>query len=177
MACIAGAEVTALTDQPTQALRAKELGAVSTISRAQAESDAQSEARFDIVIGTTNTWRDWRTALRLAGQRGVVACLGFPGRGEAAPPFNPLDSQYFYMKQLRLEAVGLSPERSDTRGNLRYNERDNLAFLLKLIETGRLQPAKLISGRYSGLDIPKAYEDLSSRRQSPVTYLLEWNRE
>jgi threonine dehydrogenase-like Zn-dependent dehydrogenase len=90
------------------------------------------------------------------------------------PTVNPLDSQHFYVKQLRVEAVGLSPERPDSRGFLRFNERDNLAFIASRISAGVLDPTPIISGSYPGRDIQRAYDDLVSRRESPVTYLLDW---
>lgn len=176
MAAMAGADVYALSDQAVPRDLALKMGAKGVFARAdEAAVKVALGGGADVVISTVNGWADWQAALRLAGQNGVIACLGFPGRGQEAPQLNPLDSQYFYMKQLRIEAVGWSPEIDDSRGFLRFNERANIAWLAGLIERGRLDPSLLISGRYQGTDIARAYNDLIARVGSPITYLLDWS--
>lgn len=169
MAAAAGAEVIALSDHPNPADKARALGARAILTR----SDPLPPA--DVTILTTNTWADWDRALEATAAHGTIAVLGFPGRGQASPDRNPLASEHFYVKQLRIEAVGLSPEVNDARGFLRFNERDNLAWIGARIADGRLDAGQLISGRYAGTDIAQAYEDLWARRGDPITYLLEWN--
>lgn len=175
MARIAGAEVVAVSSQSTPRAIAKGYGAMDCFGRN--EADALVEALgggADVVISTTNGWDDFGLALRIAGQNGVIACLGFPGRGQPPGEFNPLDSQYFYMKQLRIEAVGWSPEHDDSRGFNRFNERANTAFLAGLIESGRLDASPILSGRYPGASIAQAYADLDGRKDDAITYLLDW---
>lgn len=176
MAAIAGADVYALSDQTVPSERALRMGANGVFARVdEAALKAVLGGGADVVISTVNGWDDWQAALRLAGQNGVIACLGFPGRAQGAPDTNPLDSQYFYMKQLRIEAVGWSPEVDDSRGFLRFNERANIAWLAGLIERGRLDPSLLISAHYRGANIARAYDDLIARAGSPITYLLDWS--
>ncbi|GIZ51303.1 zinc-dependent alcohol dehydrogenase [Noviherbaspirillum aridicola] len=177
MAALAGARVFALSDQAQPAALARQMGAEAVFGRAElpALKQALGPDLADVVVSTTNGWSDWEAALQAAGRMGVIAVLGFPGRGEAPPGFNPLDSQHFYMKQLRIEAVGMSPERPDSRGFCRFNERANLDYLAGLIAAGRLDPTPIISGTYAGTDIGRAYADLIARRSSPITYLLTWN--
>lgn len=169
MASAAGAEVTALSDHPGPAAKALALGAVAVATR----SDPLPPA--DITVVTTNGWADWDRALAATAPMGTIAVLGFPGRGQGAPERNPLASEHFYVKQLRIEAVGLSPSANDAQGFLRFNERDNLAWIASRIADGRLDADQLISGRYAGSDIARAYEDLWERRGDPITFLLEWN--
>lgn len=177
MAALSGAVVVGLSDQAASRERALALGARAAVGRGglQAVRDGLGGQAADVVIATTNGWADWHTALEAAGNRATVAVLGFPGRGEPAPERNPLDSQHFYMKQLRLEAVGMSPERLDSRGFTRFNERDNIAYLAGEIVAGRLVPSALVSGTFRGADIEAAYEALGARRGAPITYLLKWN--
>lgn len=179
MASLAGATVFGLSDQPHPQRIAKALGATGVYGRAElgALRDALTDGLADVVITTTNGWDDWAIALQMAAPLGTIASLGFPGRGQAPGSFNPLDSQYFYAKQLRIESVGLSPERSDNRGFARFNERDNLKYLADQIVCGRLNPAMLVSGRYPGAQIEQAYKDLLARKNSPVTYVLQWHQE
>jgi D-arabinose 1-dehydrogenase-like Zn-dependent alcohol dehydrogenase len=178
LAHLAGAEVHVVTDHGRPAELALELGADNVLSRASARDLAKvaGNGGADIVVLTTNGWNDWHLAMEAAAPFGTIACLGFPGRGEPMPSFNPLDSSLFYMKQLRIEAVGMSPERNDSRGFLRFNERDNLAWLAAKISEGTLKADLLISGRFDGVDIAKAYDHLERRVGSPVTYILDWNR-
>lgn len=172
MARLAGADVFAVSSQDAPAKLAERYGARTVYPRDDAALD---DLAADVVITTTNGWADMGLALRAAGQNGTIACLGFPGRGEPLPQNNPFDSRYFYMKQLSVEAVGWSPEHNDSRGFNRYNERDNIAYLAGLIESGRLDPAPILSGRYPGEDIARAYADLDARKDNAVTYLLDWN--
>lgn len=176
MAALAGARVFALSDQTGPASIALQMGAEAVFTRKELSSLTESIGPdlADLVVSTTNSWSDWQLALQLAGQQGMVAVLGFPGRGEPLPPSNPLDSQYFYMKQLRIEAVGISPERPDSRGFCRFNERANIDYIANLITRGRLTPSMLVSDCYAGANVHQAYLDLLARRSSPITYLLQW---
>lgn len=178
MANAAGGVVTALSDQPEPSALALKMGARAVHGRRDEDAlKLTLQGGADVVITTTNAWSDWEIALKAVAMRGTIACLGFPGRGEAPGTFNPLDSRYFYAKQLRIESVGLSPELPDSRGYLRFNERDNLRYIVDQIATRRLQPELLISGTYAGADIQRAYDDLLARKNSPITYLLAWNKE
>jgi hypothetical protein len=80
------------------------------------------------------------------------------------------------MKQLHIQAVGWSPETNDSRKFNNFNEKANLEFILNRIERNALDPSKLISGVYAWEDLSKAYEDLSVRIDSPITYILEWKK-
>lgn len=179
MASMCGAVVFGLSDHASSRALAVRVGAAGAGGRGDlaAVRAGLGGQLADVVISTTNDWADWRLALEAAAPRGTIAVLGFPGRGQPAPEFNPLESQSFYMKQLRIEAVGLSPEHADSRGFTRFNERDNLAYLAGQIMAGRLDPVLLVSGTYRGVDIARAYDDLDTRRNSPITYLLTWNED
>ncbi|WP_083825545.1 zinc-dependent alcohol dehydrogenase [Citromicrobium sp. JLT1363] len=176
MAALAGARVYALSGHQKPADIAKQYGASGVFSRDREDAlaDALGEGA-DIVVATTNGWDDFALALRLTAKNGMIACLGFPGRNEQPGEFNPLASEYFYTKQLRIEAVGASPLENDARGFIRFNQRDNIAFLASAIEDGRLDPQPILSGTYRGEDIAQAYADLDQRKDDAITYLLEWN--
>jgi len=172
LAARAGATVTALTAHLRAAELAQAMGAHQVMARGDTQALAALQA--DIVITTTNGWADWDLALRAAARRGCIAVLGFPGRGEPPPASNPLDARQFYAKQLRIEAVGMAAELPDSRGLLRFNERDNLQWLAGELHAGRLPAEALISGRYAAARIEDAYRALLTREGSPVTYLLDW---
>ena len=168
-AVLAGADVTALSDQAAPSQIAEAYGARAVIGR---EKDASG---FDVIISTTNGWSDFDFALRAAAQNATIACLGFPGRDDPPRDFNPLRAEHFYNKQLRIEAVGFSPLENDARGFARFNVRDNMTFLAGAIEDGRLNPGLILSGRYRGSDIAQAYTDLEKRKDDAVTCLLDWS--
>lgn len=179
MAALSGARVVAVSDQPLPQRLAMEFGAGTVGPRAELAGirAALTETLADVVITTSNSWHDWEIALQLAGKRATIAVIGFPGRSEAPGAFNPLDSRYFYAKQLRIEAVGVAPERADGHGFLRFNERDNLNYLAELIVSGRLKPASLALATYPGNDVERAYRDLLARNTGALTYLLRWKQE
>lgn len=178
LANLAGADVFAVTDQDHPANLAVDMGAKAVFRRSAVESFTAEggETVPDTVVLTTNSWKDWKLAMDSVAMFGTVACLGFPGRGEPLPSFNPLDSSLFYMKQLTLQAVGMSPEKNDSRGFLRFNERDNLKWLAQKISDGSLNAAPLISGRFDGTHIEMAYAHLEKRVGSPISYVLDWNQ-
>ena len=179
MASLAGADVVGISDHPVPAGIARGFGASAVYSRAEFERMLESPGHelADVVVATTNAWTDWDIALKAAAQRGTIAVLGFPGRGAEPPQLNPLDSRYFYTKQLRIEAVGLSPEKPDDRGFTRYNVKANLAFIVQRIVAGDLDAAALVSGTYPGAEIERAYQDLLARNSSPITYTLRWSQD
>jgi len=176
-AVLAGARTFALSNHAVPTTIAKHYGAEAVFSRNELSDlhEKLGTELADVVIVTTNGWHDWEIALKMVAQLGVIAVLGFPGRGDNDLCKNPLDSQYFYTKQIQIKAVGSSPEFRDSRGFCRFNERDNIKFLAKLIIDKNLDPKPLISGMFNGMDIESAYLKLISRESSPLTYLLKWN--
>lgn len=176
MASMAGAQVFALSDHEHLAYVAMKFGAQGVFSRNDLEAMTArlGPGLADVVVSTTNSWPDWQTALRCAGMQATIGVLGFPGRGVAPPSVNPLDSQHFYVKQLRIEAVGMSPKQPDGRGFCRFNERDNIDFVATQINQGRLNASLLVSGCYGRADARQAYRDLLGRRSSVITYQIKW---
>jgi D-arabinose 1-dehydrogenase-like Zn-dependent alcohol dehydrogenase len=175
MASIGGAQVTGLTEHARAAKLAVELGAKSTFTRHEL-LDKNQENSFDIVILTTNTWSDWDLAMKYVAMRGTIATLGFPGRSESPGKYNPLDSQYFYAKQLRIESIGYSPEFPDSRGFLRFNEKDNLKYIVGLITSNTLNPKALIAKEIQSENLEVAYRELLDKKLSPLTYILRWKK-
>ena len=175
MARLAGADVVGVSDQPALAAHARAAGAQWAGARgALADAPTWCKAGADTVIATTNAWDDWQLALETAGTMATIAVLGFPGRGQPAPAANPLDSRHFYTKQLRIEAVGMAPERRDARGFLRFAEPDNLAFILSLLADGRLNAAPYTAWQRPASELAATYAALETRAQGQLTSLLLW---
>ena len=172
-----GLDVYGISNQSNLHSVAKDFGAKRCFSRDNFSSiyEQLDSVLVDTVISTTNSWADWELCLKLVRSRGNIGVIGFPGRGESAPLNNPLDSQYFYDKQLTIQCLGLAPEQDDSRNHLRYNEKSNMKFLLDEISLGKLIPNKLVSGIWPWQDIETAYNKINSREDSPITFLLRWS--
>ena len=174
----AGAKVYAVSDQPVPSEIAKQLGARDVFRRENFKTleNLLGNRLSDNVISTSNSWEDWDLALKIAGRNSCIGVIGFPGRGQSPPENNPLDSQYIYDKQLKIKAVGHAPEENDTRKFLKFNQKDNLSFILSEIEHGHLNPELIISGMFNWDKLEDAYKGLISRENSPITYGLEWKK-
>lgn len=176
MAARSGAIVSCVSNHSKPADIAHAYGAQSVFKREELDKLLKDDnySGVDVVIVTTNSWADWQLSLKSVNQLGTIAVLGFPGRGEPPCVENPLPSEFFYLKQLRIEAVGMSPKLSDSRGFCRFNEQNNIGFISGEIIDGKLNPRLLVSGCFHYRHIGKAYRALKSRENSPVTFLLNW---
>jgi len=135
---------------------------------------APDSAGHDVVILTTNGWDDWRLALTLARKGGRIICLGFPGRGQALPMFNPLASEYLYEKQLTIAACGHVADLEATEIDVRFTLKRNMAYLLDCIRTRRLPAADLVAGRLACSSLAEGYRMLETRRNAAGTLILDW---
>ena len=173
---MAGGNIYGITNHQIPKQKALEMGAIEIFSRKEIEilKSKLGTRLADVVITTSNDWHDWKIALDIAGIHSKISVLGFPGRGSDDIPFNPLDSRFFYDKQLQIHAVGISPENNDSRGFLKFNEKDNLNFILKEIARKNIDPNMIISEERPWKDLNYVYETLLSRKGSPITFILNW---
>jgi len=161
LAASLGASVDAYSNRAPARQLARELGAAGAHARAEGANGASA----DLVVTTSNRWDDWHLALALARDGAAISVLGFPGRGQPAPGFNPLDSRYFYDRQLRVLACGKAP---------REARRESCAFLLAQIASGRLPAGRLIDGVSPWQELGAVYEELSRRQERQMTRILQW---
>ena len=131
-------------------------------------------AGLDLVITTSNRWEDWALALRLARKGGTICVLGFPGRTEPEPPLNPLDSQFFYDRQLTIHACGQSPDLDVSAHDLRFTVKRNCEFLLHQIVAGKLPARRLIASVQPWERLPEIYDQLAHRTSHGLTCVLQW---
>ena len=162
MARAAGARVVAVSHRDRALAQARCFGADET---RRIDDPGNTEADADVVITTSNDWDDWLLALRAARRGGTIAVLGFPGRGQPPASFNPLDSQYFYDKQLTVMAVGQTGDAELAR---------NMAHLLELIAAEKLPALALARDVRPAGELQAAYEDLLRRPDDVLTYVLQW---
>jgi NADPH:quinone reductase-like Zn-dependent oxidoreductase len=129
----------------------------------------------DIVVTTVNSWSAWRTSLDLVRAFGRIAVLGFPGRGERVPDFNPLASEPFYTKQPTIISAGLAAG-PDTwgGGDSAQHCRQNMAFLLGLMQSQRLPLGNLISHEVPWSELETIYRLAADGDKDLVMAVLRW---
>ena len=178
LASLGGGNVFAFSGHEAGRARGVQAGARAAFSpddgwaeRLTAETDGTG---IDIVVTTSSDWQDWQLALQVARREGVIAVLGFPGRGAPPPAFNPLASNYFYFKQLRVMACGFSPESDVPAYDVRFTLKRNMSYLLGLIASGRLNTEMLVTETRSWRDIESVYRRLIAREPGLVTAALQW---
>jgi threonine dehydrogenase-like Zn-dependent dehydrogenase len=176
---LGGGRVAGFSDQPGALGRIAEFGAWGCFEKSggQVVADylkATSQDGADLVLLTSDRWDDWLLALQLARKRGIVSIIGFPGRGQEAPAFNPLDSQYVYDKQLCLQASNHKGEKEVTEDQALRIRRRNCRYLLDMIEAGKLPARSLISGESEWSELANVYEQLMVQRGGALSHLLHW---
>ncbi|MAO34213.1 MAG: zinc-binding dehydrogenase [Flavobacteriales bacterium] len=175
---MAGGKVYAITNHDIPRRIALKMGANEVFSRNDIPvlKSLLGSRLADAVITTSNAWSDWEVALDVAGMKGKICIIGFPGRGSEDIPFNPLDSRYLYHKQLQLQAVGHAPENNDSRHFLKFNEKDNLKFILEEMDKKNIDPSLIISGEKPWSELGDVYKTLLTRDGSPLTFILNWDQ-
>jgi threonine dehydrogenase-like Zn-dependent dehydrogenase len=165
----AGANVTGFSNHTDLDERTRAFGMQKIVGKSEPNSDG-----FDVVITTSNRWDDWRLALSLARRGGTIVVLGFPGRGEPPPDFNPMGSQWFYDKQLTITACGHTPSADVEAIDLRFTLKRNCTFLLKEILDRRLPAAQLIDEVRPAAELAKIYTEFTIDRRQGRTVVLDW---
>ena len=129
---------------------------------------------MDIVVNTSDAWSDYLLSVQLARRGGVLVLLGFPGRDDPQPPFNPLASQYLYDKLLSVRQAGHVADADVPAHEVRFTLRRNLVYLHGLIQSGTLDVSPLLAWRVSWRELASVYDGLVRRRPGTCTALLEW---
>jgi threonine dehydrogenase-like Zn-dependent dehydrogenase len=132
------------------------------------------ETGIDVLVTTSNSWKDWRIALKIPGKKGKICVLGFPGRTDPIPDFNPLDSSSFYDKQLNIIGCGYTPQTSLPPEDIRFNLKRNCRYLLDQIQKGALPAEKIISAIVDWTEIEDLYQALTKRKKGLITAVLKW---
>lgn len=174
-----GGNVHAFSDQVDGRNLALDLGALDAWPKDLTDTPKAVTAKaggagLDLVVTTSNRWEDWALALRLARKGGTICVLGFPGRTQPVPPFNPLDSQFFYDRQLTIHACGQSPDLDVSAHDLRFTMKRNCEFLLQQIVAGKLPARRLIGSVQPWKKLPEIYDQLAHRTGHGLTSVLQW---
>ena len=173
-----GGEVYAFSNQSNKLDLAYEFGADKVFRKS--EPDLKSKIReltdggVDLVVSTSGSWDDWRLAISIARKEGTVCVIGFPGRTQPIPDFNPLDSQYFYDSQLRIISCGFTSQLDVPSNEIRFNIKRNCKFLLNRVIQKKLPAGKLISTVVPWRDLQGVYEAMADRDPTLITSVLKW---
>lgn len=174
-----GARVAAIANSPIRCQMAMEAGAHAAGLSDDAGLPDTLRGVFgttgaDLVILTANTWASYRLSMEIVRPLGRVSILGFPGRGEPRPEFNPLDPRWIYAKQLTLLGSGLSARLECGPEDLRFNLRRNLEYILDLMARGELRLEPVISHRLPAERMHEAYEMAKAHSKSLVAAVFDW---
>lgn len=161
VASLFGCQIVAVSEHASAAALARARGA-QVHGRASAQAMPEGEG-CDLVLVTTNSWRDWDLALSMTRYGAVVSVIGFPGRAGDTPRANPLDSRYFYDRQLSLISAGKAGFAAG-----------DLAQILEWIAAGRIDPKALIAAVHPAADLAGAYRALQAGARAPGTVVLDW---
>lgn len=173
-----GGNPMALGNDTFRLAKAREMGASESFDVFDPELPEKLSATsggngIDLIVTTANTWAAWRTALLISRFQTRIAVLGFPGRSEGLPPFNPLDSEHFYDKQLSIYGAGLT---EDAGASISPRLRENMQTILELIEKGRLDLAPLATHRTPWHQLSTIYEAAANHDKSLIGGLLDWTK-
>lgn len=171
VAAAMGARVTAIGNSPFRNALATAMGAGAAITSGDAEVE---NLKSDLVVLTANPWAAYRDAIAAARHGGRISILGFPGRAQAPPGFNPLDASWLYAKQLTLMGSGFSPRTSAEPHEVAFNLRRNLELIFDYMRSGRLPLERIITHRMPWREMRDAYDLALGRSKEMAAAVFEW---
>lgn len=181
VAAALGAHVVALGNDDYRLKKAAELGARASLRSDDPNLKQQIEAAtagvgIDLLVTTANSWESWRTALDIPRQQGRIAVLGFPGRSEGPPSFNPFDPFRFHSKQLTVYAAGSVPESHVAPNEIRFTLQRNMKMLLRLVGETRLSLDRLITHCVPWHELRQIYELAGRKDKTMIAAVLDWGK-
>lgn len=181
VAAAVGARVIALGNDEFRMMKAVELGASACLCSDDPTLNQKIESvtdgrGIDLLITTANSWEAWRIALEVPRHQGRIAVLGFPGRAEGPPQFNPFDPFLFYSKQLTVFAAGCVPEGHVNAREAPFTLRQNMRMLLRLMEDGRLSLGSLVTHCVPWHELSQVYKASCRKDKSMIAAVLDWSK-
>lgn len=175
-----GARVAGISNSNLRSQLALSLGASSSFESDEIDLESKlkaslGEAGADIVILTANSWSAYRTSMDIVRYGGRVSLVGFPGRAQPLPDFNPLDPRWIYGKQLALYGAGFASLLDCSPSDIRFNTRRNLRYVLDLMSDHNPKLGTVISHRLPALRMREAYELASEHSKNLVAAVFDWS--
>jgi 2-desacetyl-2-hydroxyethyl bacteriochlorophyllide A dehydrogenase len=156
-----GARTIAVANSRLRADAAMQVGA----HEAYVSGEDTMPSGVNVVILTANTWEAFRASVDMADYGGRVAIVGFPGRGQPPPQFNPIDQHWMYLKQLTLMGAGQSQP---------AERRQNLENILGWMASGALQLEPIITHRLPAERMREAYELARLHSKELMAAVFDW---
>lgn len=170
-----GANVEAVANHPRRLDLARAMKAQQAWDAASFDAASIFSGRgADVIVLTANTWPAYRSALEAAAPSGRIALLGFPGRAQPQPDFNPLDARWIYGKQLTVAGAGSASRTECGPEEIRFNVRRSLEDILCRLADKRLDFAPLISHRIPASSLRDGYELALAHDKSLTAAVFLW---
>ena len=129
---------------------------------------------LDIIINSSNSWNDWLFAMQAVNKCGTIVNMGFPGRDEPLPNFNPLDPRYFYMKNVTIKALTYLNDSDIGPCDFRFSIKRNLLYILDMINQNKLNANEIISSEIEFQDLKEQYENYLRKESHLLTTIINW---
>ncbi len=174
-----GAKVVGISNSQIRSESALELGAHAAFLVEDQDiheklKEVFGEVGTDIVVLTANPWNAFRLSMEIVRYAGRVSILGFPGRAQEPPDFNPMDPRWVYGKQLTLLGAGFAPKADCRPEDLRFNTRRNLQYILDLMAFYHPGIKSVISHHLPASRMQEAYELAKEHSKSLVAAVFDW---
>lgn len=166
-----GARVTAIGNSEFRNQLALQMGADRLLLSGSA---AINDLKADLVVLTANPWPAFKDSVNAARYGGRISILGFPGRAQPEPDFNPLDASWLYAKQLTLMGSGFSPRSASEPYEIAFNLNRNLEMIFDYMRRGRLPLQDIITHRVVWNQMQDIYELALSRSKEMAAAVFDW---
>ena len=87
---------------------------------------------------------------------------------------NPLDSQYFYDKQLSIKHCGHVSDLDLSAIDIRFTLKRNMRYLARLIMDEVVNPADILSAEAAWSELAGVYSSLAARDTTAYSAVLDW---
>lgn len=166
-----GARVSAIANSEFRRDLALQVGAEIACLAGEGKS-AGIEA--DLIVLTANTWDAYRESVDIARFGGRISVLGFPGRAQPEPGFNPIAMEWFYGKQLILAGSGFSPRADVPPQEISFNVRRNIELIFDYARRGKLPLERIITHRFPAHQLIDAYELALTHSKAMAAAIFDW---
>lgn len=178
---VPGATVVGVGNDPGRMELARSLGCSTVVDGrlddvATAIATATKGQGADVVVTTLNSWHAWRTTLSSVRRFGRIAVLGFPGRGEPAADFNPLEAADFYGRQPVIISAGQAAGPGAWgSGDAALQLRSNMHALLKQVATSKLELNRLQTHIFDWSELGEVYARAELGDKAMISPVLTWD--
>jgi D-arabinose 1-dehydrogenase-like Zn-dependent alcohol dehydrogenase len=148
------------------------LGKLTKLCRG--ELNPENFSNYSVVVVCTNNWKDYEIALNLVDKGGCIVLLGFPGRNDEKPSFNPFEPNLFYVKNTKVVSLPITRLDLDSSEEKWLGPSESVAKIVSYINLGSLGEISRQLPTISYTELGDAYENLKNGLNRPLSYVLKW---